>query len=105
MSGGKNGLATSGTISATFPCRPVLSARALRLGTYPSCLATAVIRWTVSGLSSSGRLKARDTLDRFTPAAAATWLIVSVFGFCESMASPDTPNRIAAPEVMREPRA
>src|SRR6185437_1236406 len=31
---------------------------------------------TVWALSSSGRLKARDTLDRLTPAMIATWLMV-----------------------------
>jgi len=36
-----------------------------------------MIRATVSALSISGRLKARDTLERLTPTAAATWLIVT----------------------------
>ena len=59
-------------MSATLPCRPVESARATWLGTYPNLSATALTRRTVSSLSISGRVKARDTVARETPEIFAT---------------------------------
>ena len=40
--------------------------------------AASITRSTVSGLSMSGLVKARDTVERLTPASAATWLIVGL---------------------------
>jgi hypothetical protein len=59
-----------------LPCRPVLSARAMGLATYPSWAAMERTCLTVSFFSMPGRLKARETVDVETFAAFATSLIV-----------------------------
>jgi hypothetical protein len=53
------------------------------------------MRATVSGLKSSGRLKARETLERSTPTSLATWLIVTGVrvGFALILASFAPPGR------------
>jgi hypothetical protein len=61
------------------------------------------MRATVSGLRSSGRLKARETLERSTPTSLATWLIVTgvrigfaliLASFAARLAGASEPRRI-----------
>ena len=76
ISGGKNGLAMSVTTIPTAAVRPVDRARACRFGTYPAARAASRTRSTVSGRSSSGREKARDTVAGETPSWAASRVMV-----------------------------
>src|SRR6476469_691429 len=62
----------SGTISGMNALVLVRSAWASGLMVYPSSSATRRISSRVSALTASGREKARDTVERCTPAAFAT---------------------------------
>ena len=77
MSGGKNGLAMSATISPILCVRPVMSARAARFGRYPRLSAVASTLVRVSGFTRCGAENVRETVEMCTPDARATSLIVA----------------------------
>src|SRR5688572_2544885 len=67
----------SATMRPTLWVRPVMSARAARLGRYPSFSAVASTRVRVSGLTRCGAEKVRETVEMCTPDARATSRIVA----------------------------
>src|SRR5690606_23751092 len=77
ISGGKNGLEMSATISPMLWVRPVVRARAARLGRYPRLSAAASTRLRVAGLTRWGAEKVRETVETCTPEACATSRIVA----------------------------
>src|SRR6185436_7032705 len=77
INGGKNGLAMSATMRPMLPVRPVMSARAARLGRYPIPSAAARTRLRVSALTRCGAENVRETVETWTPEAPATSRMVT----------------------------
>ncbi len=92
----------SGTITATFPVRPVMRPRAARFGTKPSSRTAASTRRRVSGATFSGTLMVRDTVAACTPARAATSRIVAR---CSRRTTPDPTRRPVAAEGTDDSRS
>src|SRR5689334_9830976 len=70
------GWVKNGATTPSVDVRPVESARAAALGSYPSCSITERTRRRVASLTDAEPLRTRDTVPTPTPASCATLAIV-----------------------------